>query len=242
MKEERTNMPRRPSQLVIVMALATPWLVAPSPALGQRTPARLNFGVAPPSPTTLGQPVTLAVRPVTPGTTYRYVATMSVTGTGMIAAGTSCATPQTIGSGATLSWTPASGAYRLTLHSIRSLAMRDSTSLSYQVDPPNGGFLNVSVMQNPTPQPPGRLTLSLSTNNRGAGKRYQWVVRFASSPGTPFHPPVYWTGDTPMHIYSVPFVVPPGTYNVTVRVGIHTGDPCRITETSIGSRNNQVIH
>ena len=210
-------------------------------ALGQRAPARLTFGIAPPSPTALGQPVTLGVRPVTPGTTYRYVATMSVTGTSMLTAGTSCAAPQTIGTGSSAAWMPASGAYRLTLYSIRSLVARESTWVSYQVDPPNGGYLNVSVMQNPTPQPPGRLMLSLRTNDRGVGSRYQWVVRFGPAPGAPPRPPVYWTGDTPVYFYTVPFVVPPGTYNISVRVGIHAGDPCRITQVSVGSLNGQVI-
>lgn len=226
----------------IVLALAAAEVVASSAALGQRVSSRLQFAVTPPSPTTLGQPVTLAVRPVIPGTTYRYVATMSVTGSSMFASSASCATPQTIGTGTSIAWMPASGAYRLTLHSIRSLLAHESTYVNYQVDAPNVGFLNVSVLQNPTPQPPGRLMLSLGTTNRGAGKRYQWVVRFSPAPGATFHPPVYWTGDSPIHIYTVPFVVPPGTYNISVRVGIHTGDPCRITETSIGSRNNQVIY
>jgi hypothetical protein len=226
---------------LIVLALAAAEALASSATLGQRSPTRLNVGVAPPSPTTLGQQVTLGVRPTIAGATYRYVATMSVTGSSMFTSGTSCAAPQTIGTGASIAWTPASGAYRLTVHSIRSLVAHDSTHVNHQVDAPNVGFVNGSVLQNPTPQPPGRLTLSLMTANRGSGKRYQWVVRFSSSPGTPLHPPVYWTGDTPTPVYAVPFVVPPGTYNIAVRVGIHTGDPCRITETSIGSLMNQAI-
>ncbi len=226
---------------LIVLALAAAEVIASSAALGQGAAARLKFVIAPPSPTTLGQPVTLALRPVSPGTTYRYVATMSVTGSGMFATGTSCAAPQTVGTGARVSWMPASGAYRVTLHSIRSIAARESTWVSYQVDAPNGGHLNMSVMQNPSPQPPGKLMLSLRTNDRGPGHNYQWVVRFSPAPGATPQPPVYWTGDTPIHIYSVPFVVPPGTYNISARVGIHTGDPCRITETSLGTLNGQVI-
>jgi hypothetical protein len=114
--------------------------------------------------------------------------------------------------------------------------------VNYQIDPPNGGFLNVTVMQDPTPQPPGKLLLSLRTNDRGTGAHYQWVVRFVTTAGTPVHPPVYWTGDTPFHMSTVPFVVQPGTYNISVRVGIHSGDPCRITETSLGTIGAQVIH
>ncbi len=216
-------------------------LLARGDALGQLAASRLNFGVAPPSPTALGQPVTLGVRPIAAGTMYRYVATMTFTGTGLLAASTTCAAPQTIGTGSRVSWTPASGAYRLTVHSVRSLAAHDSASVSYQVNAPNGGYLNTTVTQSPNPQPPGKLLLSLRTNDRGAGHRYQWVVRFAPAAGAAPNPPVSWTGDTPVHVHSVPFVVPPGTYTVSAQVGVHRGDACQILETSRGSLLNQVI-
>jgi hypothetical protein len=210
-------------------------------ALGQRNDPRIRFSVVPPSPSTLGQQATLAVRPALTGMMYRYVATMTVTGTGKLTTGTACATPQTIGSGSSVSWTPASGGYRVAVHRTSSLIARDSVSVPYQVEAPNGGFLTMTVMQNPNPQP-GRLMLTLRTNDRGAGVRYQWVVRFSSAPGTPLHPPVNWSGDSPTHIYSVPFVITPGTYTVTARVGIHDNQPCTIRETSAGMLNNQVIY
>lgn len=225
-----------------ILLASTTVLLPLHEALGQRTPARLNFVVAPPSPTALGQLATLGIRPMVPGTTYRYVATMTFTGTGMLAASTTCAAPQTIGTGSRVSWTPASGAYRLTVHTIKSLAAHDSASVSYQVNAPNGGYLNMTVTQNPNPQPPGRFMLSLHTNARAAGSRYQWVVRFTPAFGAPSGPPVDWAGDSPTPVYSVPFVLTPGTYNVSARVGIHQGDPCRIVETSIGALNGQVIH
>ena len=221
-------------------ALLVGMLTGADVALGQRGIIKMKFSVTPSSPTTLGQQATLGVQPVTPGTTYRYVATMSVTGSSMLAAGTSCAAPQAIGMGSSITWTPASGAYRLTVHATRALTTRDSTTRPYQVDAPHAGFLNVSSTQYP-PAQPGKLSLSLRTNDRGPGHRYQWVVRFGPSPGAPPRAPVYWTGDTPMHIYTVPFVVQPGTYNISVRVGIHTGDPCRISEVSIGALSGQVI-
>jgi hypothetical protein len=37
-------------------------------------------------------------------------------------------------------------------------------------------------------------------------------------------------------------VVAPGPYNITARVGIYTGDHCRISETSVGALTTQVIH
>lgn len=219
----------------VCVALSVPALT--QVALGQR----LRLSVAPPSPTPLGQQVSLGVRPTLAGTMYRYVATQSVTGTGMFTAGTSCATPQPIGNGASVSWTPASGGYRLTVYRITSLTARDSVSVPYQVEAPNGGVLTLTVMQNPNPQP-GRLMLTLRTSDRGAGVRYQWVVRFSPAPGAPLTPPVTWTGDSPTFIYSVPFVVTPGTYTITARVGIHDNQPCRIRETSAGMLNNQVVY
>jgi hypothetical protein len=200
----------------------------------------IGLAVSPPSPGVYGQPVTLRVRPASLQARYRFVATMIVTGTGKTVAGTSCANPQNIGMGMNASWTPASGAYRLTVHSIRRPTSDDSASVSYQVDAPNAGFLNVTIMQTQN-HPPGQIMLSLNTADRGTGVRYQWVVRFTSTPGTPQNPPVDWTGDTPTHGYSVPLVLPPGTYNVSARVGIHQGDPCRIVETSRGVIANRVI-
>lgn len=136
------------------------------------------------------------VRPVAAATMYRYVATMSVMGTGMMVGGTACATPQTTGSRPMITCTPASGAYRLTVLAVRKLMQPESATVEYQVDPPNGGVLNVTIMQDATPQSPGKLMLSLHTNDRGTGKRYQWVVRFTSSAGAPVQPPVYRTSET----------------------------------------------
>jgi hypothetical protein len=208
----------------------------------QRVAPQVGLMVVPPSPGVFGRPVTLQVRPSVVGTTYRYVATLIVTGTGVPTAGTACAIPQSIGIGSQVSWTPASGAYRLTVHRIKSLTAHDSASVSYQVDAPNGGFLNVAVFQSPNPQPPGRLLLSLHTNDRGAGDRYQWLVTWMSSPGAPVQLPVTWTGETDSPSHTVPFDLVPGTYNVSVRVGIQHGDACRIVETSRGVLGNKVIH
>jgi len=224
---------RRMTQLALVSTLA------PAAALGQPGGIKMLLYATPPSPTMLGRQATVGVRPATPGTTYRYVARMLVTGSGMQAAGTACDVSQAIGTGNSVVWKPASGAHRLTVYASRGL-LRDSTSISYQVDAPTAGFLNVTVRQYP-PVQPGKLELSLQTANRGPGHRYQWVVRFSPAPGAPPTAPVYWTGDTPIHLYTVPFIVQPGTYNISVRVGIHTGDPCRISEISIGSANAQVI-
>jgi hypothetical protein len=201
-----------------------------------------NVYSVPASPTTLGQQVRLIVRPADSTIMYRYVAAMSVTGSGLAVSGSACATPQSIGTGPVILWTPASGAYRITVYAKRKLAPPDSATVTHQIEAPNGGFLNVSVQQNPTPQPPGKLMLSLRTNDRGSGINYQWVVRFVTTPGTPVHPPVSWSGETPYQATTVPMVVAPGTYNITARVGIYTGDRCRISETSVGALTTQVIH
>jgi hypothetical protein len=211
-------------------------------ALGQGIGARLSLGVAPPSPAALGQAVTLAVRPAAAGTKYRYTATMLATGTGLLTMGTSCIAPRNIGFGSRVSWTPASGGYRLTVHSVRSLTAHDSVSVSYQVDAPTGGFLNLNVVQPPNPQPPGQLLLTVRTNDRGSGARYQWVVRFSPAPGAVPHPIVNWTGESSAPVHSVPLVLPPGTYVASARVGIHHGDACQIAETSSGAIGSQVIH
>lgn len=213
-------------------------LLAPD-ALGQRTMSRLKFVVTPPSPTALGQPITLDVRPVMPGTTYRYVAKLTVTGAGRPAVGMACAAVQSLGTGSRVTWTPPSGSYRLTVHSLTGLATRDSASVSYQLNAPSGGWLSMSITQIPNPSPPGSLTFQLSTNDRGAGNAYQWVVRFQAVPGPV--PMLDWRGDSPGPTTSVPLTLTPGTYNVSARVGVHLSNPCQIIETSSGTLAGQVV-
>lgn len=221
----------------MLMALACTG-VAWSAALGQRGPIRMTLSASPPPPLTLGRQATLGVQPVMLGTLYRYVATMVATGSSMITAGTSCGASQTIGAGTSATWLPASGAYYLTVHAAQGTTARGSASLSYQVDAPNTGFLSASVTQH---NQPGSFELKLQTNRRGDGYRYQWVVRFGPAPGAPPTQPLYRTFDSSMSHWFVNYVLQPGTYNISARVGIYTGDPCRILETSTGGISGQVI-
>jgi hypothetical protein len=221
-----------------VLVLASAGLVR-ADAFGQRPGPRLAFYVVPPSPKALGQQLTLGVRPPTPATTYRYVATQRTTGGGRLAASVGCAAPQTIGTGHRIQWTPASGTYRLTVHSLTRLQQRDSSSVSYDVNAPVGGWLNISVTQTANPSPAGKVTLQLSTNDRGAGHGYQWIVRFQSVVGA--LPMLDYSSDSPGPTLSVPLILTPATYKVTARVGVRAGNPCEVMETSNGTLASQVV-
>ena len=156
---------------------------APTEALGQRLSSR--FYITPSSPTALGQQVTLGMRPGTAGTTYRYVATMKVTGAWRDAVSVGCTAPQNIGTGERVSWTPPSGSYRVIVYSsLTGQKGRDSASTSYVVNAPTSGWLNIVVTQLPNPSPPGNLTFQLTTNDRGPGHAYQWGARFKSVTGS----------------------------------------------------------
>ena len=221
-----------------VLALASAGL-ARADAFAQRPGPPLAFYVVPPSPRPLGQQLTLGVRPPASATTYRYVATQRTTGGGRLAASVGCAAPQTIGTGGRIQWTPASGTYRLTVHSLTRLNQRDSSSASYEVTAPVGGWLNISVTQTTSPPPQGRVTLQLSTNDRGAGHGYQWVVRFQSVVGA--LPMLDFSSDSPGPTLSVPLTLTPATYKVTARVGVHAGSACEVIETSNGTLASQVV-
>lgn len=211
---------------------------APVEASSQRLAPSLGLYVTPPSPVALRQPVTLGVRLATTATTYRYVATMQVTGAWLPAVSAGCAAPQVIGTGSRIRWIPASGTYRVTVHSLSRAKGRDSSSLSYEVTAPNAGWLNISVTQIPQPNPPGNLTLTLSTNDRGPGHAYEWRARVKSV--TTSHVTDY-SGGSPGPTISVPLILTPGHYNVTARVGVHTGNPCQIIQVSDGVLNDQVV-
>ncbi len=221
--------------LVLSALLFTGW--ARIEVSGQRLSSR--FYIAPSSPTTLGQQVTLGVRPPAAGTTYRYVATMKVTGAWRDAVSVGCTAPHNIGTGNRVSWTPASGSYRVTLYSsLTGLKGRDSSSTSYEVLAPTGGWLNIVVTQLPNPSPPGNLTFQLTTNDRGPGHAYQWRARFKSVTGSQV---TDWSASSTGPSISAPLILTPGHYNVTARVGAHTGNPCQIIEVSDGTLNQQVV-
>jgi hypothetical protein len=222
---------------LLLSAAAAPF-DASNVALGQSIGVKMQLSVMPASRSVLGQRATVRVEPVTRGMTYRYVARMVATGAGMLTQGTACDVSQTIGSGPSVAWTPASGEYRLTLQASQG-HFRDSIVTIYQVHPPTVRSLSVAVRQYAAQ--PGKVELTLLTSSRGPGHDYQWVVRLTSAPGAPLRPPVYWASNTPTFSLIVVLPVPAGTYDIAVVVGIHTGDPCRITEISRGGVNAQVI-
>lgn len=222
----------------ILLAAAAAPIDATSVALGQSRGVKMQLSVTPPSRSVLGQRATVRVHPVARGVTYRYVARMVATGSGMFTQGTACDATHAIGSGPSVVWTPASGEYSLTLHAGQG-HFRDSIATNYQVLPPNTRSVSVGIKQNSAE--PGKVELNLLTSSRGPGHGYQWVVRFTSTPGTPPRPPVYWASDTPTFSRILVLPVPAGTYDIAVTVGIHAGDPCRISEISRGGVNAQVI-
>ena len=67
--------------LIGCVSVALSLTVFADAALGQCPDSRIRFSVVPRSPSTLGQRGTLAVSLALTGMMYRYVATMSVTGT-----------------------------------------------------------------------------------------------------------------------------------------------------------------
>ena len=221
--------------LALSALLLTGW--APKQTLGQRLSSR--FYITPAEPAALGQQVTLGVRPPAAGTTYRYVATLKVTGAWRDAVSVGCTAPQNIGTGHRVSWTPASGSYRVTVYSsLTGLKGRDSTSLSYTVDPPSGGWLNIAITQLPNPSPPGNLTFQLTTNDRGPGRGYEWRARFKRVTGSQV---TDWSAASTGPSISAPLIMTPGHYDITARVGVHLGNPCQIIEVSTDTLTSQVV-
>ncbi|HEY7566230.1 MAG TPA: hypothetical protein VH762_01555 [Gemmatimonadaceae bacterium] len=235
MNARLTHIAARSIELALSALLLTG--SAPTETSGQRLSSR--FYIIPAGPAALGQPVTLGVRPPAAGTTYRYVAAMKVTGAWRDAVTVGCTAPQTIGTGDRVSWTPASGSYRVTVYSsLTGLKGRDSTSVSYTVDPPSGGWLNIVISQLPNPSPPGNLTFQLTTNDRGPGHGYQWRARLKNV--TTSHV-TDWSAGSAGPSISAPLIMTPGTYDVIARVGAHKGNPCQIIEVSNDTLSGQVV-
>ena len=125
------------------------------------------------------------------------------------------------------------------MYSLTRLKQRDSSSASYEVTASVAGWLNIAVAQTTSPPPQGRVTLQLSTNDRGAGHGYQWIVRFQSVQGA--LPMLDFSSDSPGPTLSVPLDFTPATYKVTARVGVHAGNACEVIETSNGTLASQVV-
>jgi hypothetical protein len=190
--------------------------------------ARRALIANPPRSVVLGTPVVLSVRGAASGARYRYVATMTNSGAAR-ATGTRCSQTQSIGSGASVTWSPASGTYRLTAYGPTGRLETDTLSLTYVVLP-----RTVMLATSQTPVSGDSVSLVLRTDDLGPGHVYEWWMQYRGQPfptggGTyglpPLSPP--WTAQTngPMATYPKP-IRPPSS--VTATVAIHRGDPCAV--------------
>lgn len=219
-------MPRTSTSQVLTLASAV--LIATQSALGQvGTSARRSLRASPPSAVVLGRPVTLSVQSSGKPVRYRFVATMTTTGSG--ARRGQCVQTQNIGTGTSVTWHPKSGTYRLTAYGPAGQTETDTLTLVYVVRP-SSVMLNASQTQAQA----GSVTLVLRTSDLGPGHVYEWWMQYRgqsvpTGAGTYGPPPTSqpWTTQTngPMATYPTP-VAPPSS--ITATVSIHRGDPCEI--------------
>lgn len=223
------------------LALAlSPLVFAAESALGQPvTPVNPRLRVDPPGSALVGQPVALTVLPAVAGASYRYVATLLTTGSGVSTTDGTCARTQTIGSGSSVTWTPASGEYRLTAYRLSPHQKTNAIVTQYAVRAQDAQ-LAISIIP-PQPPPDGSTlaTLLLSARNMGPGHRYQWSVRFGIPPQsgglTPPPPPPQWAFESGAD--SIRYPVPiQRDRQVFAGVVIHGGDQCQILATGTHPR------
>lgn len=202
-----------------------------SAAFGQRTPVRRTLTVNPPR-VMLGRPIVLTVQGASQGAQYRFVATMTATGSGdRPAAG--CPNNLSLGSGANVSWTPLSGTYRLTAYGPQGRET-DTLSVTYAV-PARRVMLATQTAQGSS------ATLVLRTDDLGPGHKYHWSMQYTTASATgggtaQAFQSQPWTAQTNGPTATYPSTVP-ASASIKAAVGIHRGNSCEIIAT--GSLPNQ---
>lgn len=183
--------------------------------------------VQPPRSVVLGRQVTLSVQGATQGARYRFVAVLNTVGANTTTGGKSCRVTQSIGSGASVTWLPPSGTYRLTAYGPLGHAEVDTLSLTYDVVP------RTVMLAAAQTQMPNGLNLTLRTDDLGPGRTYVWSMRVVFKPvpsgaayGPPA-PPISWSAQTTSPMTTYPTPLPPPR-SITASVKVHAGDPCAI--------------
>jgi len=222
------------------LTVAWPLLLLTGPLRGQGVVhTRSGIRPNPPGGAMLGQAVTLAVQPTASGAAYRFVATMLTTGAGL-PAGRLCSRSITIGTGASVTWTPASGTYRLKAHEVTHTSAMDTLVAEYEVRAPDTG---VTAAYTPPQPPPGGTTMAtliVSTSDLGPGHRYRFSVRFGNPPSSPGGQPppavpAPWSFESDRASLAFPLPVS-STIPAFATVTVHRGDQCQIV--AVGSSPN----
>ncbi len=215
------------------LASAMPLLIVAEAAFGQiGASSRRWIQSRPPNAAPLGQTVTLSVQPTVAGASYRFVATMLSTGDGT-SASRACARPRhTIGSGSTVTWTPASGTYRLTAYGPSPTLERDTLVSQYEVRAPDAMVSTEYIPPQPPPGGTPMASLILSAKDLGPGHRYRFSVRFGppASPPPGQHPvatPAPWTFESEKWSIRFPLSVA-STTPAFATAAVHRGDRCQI--------------
>jgi hypothetical protein len=174
-----------------------------------------------PSRITLGRSVTLSVRGARPDARYRFVAIMTATGGGDQPNVKGCQARQDLGSGAQVTWTPASGTYRLMAYGPTPQAETDTVSLAFAV-----AARRVMLASSTSGS-----TFVLRTDDLGPGHSYQWWMRYSyeTGDGNVKHGAVSqpWTGNSNGPMVTYPGSLP-SSANVSARVSIYRSDPCAV--------------
>jgi hypothetical protein len=214
------------------LASVVPLALMTTAAFGQGgAPGRHSIRSSPPNAAQLGQAVALSVQPATAGASYRFVATMLTTGAGTPPPTRLCARGQTIGTGPTVTWIPASGTYRLTAYGPSPKLERDTLVSQYEVSAPNAMVTAEYIPPQPPPGGTALATLIVGAKDLGPGHRYRFSVHFGTAPASPNQapqaPPPPWTFESERASLRYPVSVP-STIPAFVTATVHHGDPCQI--------------
>jgi hypothetical protein len=215
--------PRRLLRQALLLAAASP--VAHDAAFAQSRVRRML--VATPHRITVGQSVNLSVAGAVRGSQYRYTAFVAATWNGRRPR-QGCPAAHAIGSGASVTWLPVSGSYRLT--AVGPLPSEsDTLTLAYVVLP-----RTVMLASSQTSAQSGTVHVGLRTDDLGPGHTYVWWLQLRGQPtptggGTAQPGQVYqpWTSQTtgPLTTYPTPI---PAPASLTATVDVHRGNPCEV--------------
>jgi hypothetical protein len=155
------------------------------------------------------------------GTSYRFVAMMTATGGGdRPSSAKGCPVNQSLGTGASVTWQPISGTYRLTAYG------PDTLRLTFSVFP-RPAMLAVSQ----TPAQPSGVTLVLRTDDLGPGHTYYWWMQYTYETGdgnvksAAFSQP--WTKQTNGPLATYPTAIPPQSA-IRAKVSILRDNTCEV--------------
>jgi hypothetical protein len=156
---------------------------------------------------------------------------MLTTGAGTPPPNRFCNRGSAIGTGTTVTWTPASGTYRLTAYGPNRRQETDTLVGQYEVRAPDAMVTAGYSPPQPTPGGTTMASLIVSAKDLGPGHRYRFVVRFGTPPHSPGQPPVAvpapWTFESERASLAFPVPVS-STIPVSATASVHRGNPCQI--------------